>query len=212
MIALLISLSDHADMLTNHKHKIVKLSRSASIVYLRSSLACHTVCVVPRCLVYAICRCEHTLPITSLAVGLGEVNAVVATVSLDRTMQLHAMSDGRLLLNARLPCALHCVALDPGEHAVYAGGSDGCIYEVSLTGANGASGSSSTHPQGASAGSGASLSELSGGSHVQRMEGHSRVVNSLAVSLDGELLVSGGCKRMQFYTRQGVCDWSVGYK
>ncbi|MEW5316242.1 MAG: hypothetical protein WDW38_007623 [Sanguina aurantia] len=135
--------------------------------------------------------CEHTLPVTSLAVGLGEVNAVVATVSLDRTLQLHAMSDGRLLLNARLPCALHCVALDPGEHAVYAGGSDGCIYEVSLTGANGGSGSSSAHPQGASAGSGASLSELSGGSHVQRMEGHSRVVNSLAVSLDGELLVSG---------------------
>lgn len=65
-----------------------------------------------------------------------------------------------------------------GEQALYAAGSDGVIYEVGLLGA------------GSSNGLGSSSSGLQLAPH-RRLEGHSRAVNSLAVSMDGEVLVSG---------------------
>ena len=105
--------------------------------------------------------------------------------------------------------------MDAGEHFIYAGGSDGVIYEVPLvpstssasastsiaskgfkgqtTGGGGGAGSS----RGGGAGSSSSLSmqlgmEGSGiGSSFIRMEGHTRTVNSLSLSIDGETMVSG---------------------
>ncbi len=45
---------------------------------------------------------------------------------------MHRLSDGRLLRSVALPAALQCVALEPGEHAAFAGGADGAVYEVPL--------------------------------------------------------------------------------
>ncbi|KAG1674968.1 hypothetical protein FOA52_014763 [Chlamydomonas sp. UWO 241] len=122
---------------------------------------------------------EHTLPVTSLCVGSGEASCLVVTASLDRTVKVHSMADGRLLRSAALPAALNCVVMDAGEATLFAGGADGAVYEVSLVGAA-ASGSSGT--------SGAVSAARS---DIVRVECHSRGVNALSLSLDGEVMVSG---------------------
>eukprot|EP00955_Chlamydomonas_euryale_P010135 108613-Chlamydomonas_euryale.AAC.5 len=74
-----------------------------------------------------------------------------------------------------------CVALDAGESTIYAGGADGSVYEVSLVGGGG----------GVAAGRGLPAGGLALASGVVRMEGHARSVTSLAVSPDGDAMVSG---------------------
>ena len=91
---------------------------------------------------------------------------------------------------------------------MYAGGTDGVVYEISLVGASGTGGeeggASGLHGQGGALGGGgraavaaAALTSSSGLSSsstslgFRRMEGHSRAVNSLSLSLDGESMVSG---------------------
>jgi hypothetical protein len=84
---------------------------------------------------------------------------------------------GEELAAFQLPAPLRCLAVDPGEHALYAGGGDGCVYEVSLL-------------QGG--GGGAGVSGASGGTsrHVA-LEGHAAAVTALALTTDGLQLVSG---------------------
>uniref|UniRef100_A0A7S3R295 Anaphase-promoting complex subunit 4 WD40 domain-containing protein n=1 Tax=Dunaliella tertiolecta TaxID=3047 RepID=A0A7S3R295_DUNTE len=121
---------------------------------------------------------EHTLPVTGLWVGQNgaEGASLVASCSLDRSCKLHRLSDGALLASVQLQVPLQCVALDSGEHALFAGGSDGSIFEVDLL-------------------SGGEVSAAGGGhltlQPIARMAGHERPVNSLAFSSDGEVLVSG---------------------
>ena len=92
---------------------------------------------------------------------------------------------GRLLATASLPSGINCVALDAGEHAVYAGGSDGAVYEISLVG------SGPNQPSAAAVSTSSSTSAAVASLGYLRMEGHSRAVNALAMSLDGETMVSG---------------------
>lgn len=122
-------------------------------------------------------RSDHSLPVTSICVGVGEVNAVVATASLDRSVKLWSIATGTLLRTVALPAAATAVAFDSGEHALYAGCSDGRIFEASLLG---------QEPP--------SLVSGAGGLHagLAVLEGHTGAVASLAASLDGESLVSGG--------------------
>lgn len=83
----------------------------------------------PKC---AARRTDHTLPITALHCGMGEGTALVATASLDRSCKLWSMATGQLLRSVQLPSAINSVTLDAGEHVLYAGGTDGVIYEVPL--------------------------------------------------------------------------------
>lgn len=69
------------------------------------------------CAVLRSARSEHTLPITALCCGHGEASALVATGSLDRTVKLHRMSDGRLLRTVPLPTSVHALAMDAGGQA-----------------------------------------------------------------------------------------------
>jgi pre-rRNA-processing protein IPI3 len=156
---------------------------------------------------------DHSLPVTGLAVGTAgcEAACLILSSSLDRSVKIHRMSDGALLAAVTLPVAAMCVTMDAGEHCLYVGGADGTIYEVSLVGeipelgSNKAGNTSNTSAlQG---GTGASAAEaFAGGSGLgglgagaasaslvphAKMQGHSRAVNALAVSIDGELLVSG---------------------
>ena len=60
---------------------------------------------------------------------------------------------GVLLWSAAFPVALHALALDPAEHALYAGGGDGRIFELALAGQPGSDRAGS----GLGAGSGAGI-------------------------------------------------------
>ena len=118
------------------------------------------------------------------------------------------MADGRLLATASLPSSINCVALDAGEHAMYAGGTGGTIFEISLVGYQSGGGSAAdplyslaSRSGGAFGGGGAmggitSTSASSSSASASSlgfvcMEGHSRAVNSVALSPDGETMVSG---------------------
>lgn len=84
-----------------------------------------------------------------------------------------------------LPASLYCLALDTGEHSLYAGGGDGRIFEISLVGpadsfqAVGAVQSGAVGPP-------AQLPE-----GVVALEGHTACVHGLALSPGGDCLVSG---------------------
>ncbi len=49
---------------------------------------------------------DHTLPVTALAVGAGEANAVVASASLDRSVKVRSLVQGGLLLSVAFPAAI----------------------------------------------------------------------------------------------------------
>jgi pre-rRNA-processing protein IPI3 len=130
-------------------------------------------------------RAEHTLPVTSVLLGLGEVNAIAVTASLDRTAKIWQLATGKLLRAAALPAGATAAALDAGEHALYVGCADGSICEVALAGAAAAQGG------GAAATTAAGAAAAPAAGDVVVMEGHSKPVSSLAISLDGDSLVSG---------------------
>ena len=124
----------------------------------------------------------------------------MATSSLDRSVKIHRVSDGRLLLSALLPSGLTSMAMDAGEHYIYAGGSDGVIYEVPLIPSSSHTNSTRGFKGSSAAGAGpsSSLSMQAGmegagisSSSFVKMEGHSRAINALSLSVDGETMVSG---------------------
>jgi pre-rRNA-processing protein IPI3 len=163
-----------------------------------SSWRVHVVVVGARLL---ICRSDHTLAVTGLHIAGGGARSapIIASSSADRTVKLHALHTGALLAVAVVPAAATCVVVDAGEHVLYAGGADGVVYEVSLVGEAAAAGAGEA---GAALGSTAlevaalAVGGAAGGvaslrPHA-RLAGHTHAVTALAMSEDGELLVSGG--------------------
>lgn len=70
----------------------------------------------------------HSLPVTGLVCGVGGCNAILVSCSLDCTVKIWSLGLGTHLRTLRMPCAIDCVVVDPSEHALYAGGTDGNIY------------------------------------------------------------------------------------
>lgn len=79
--------------------------------------------------------------------------------------------------------SLHSLLLGPGEHALYAGGADGRIFEVPLAGQLVASLGAPpdlVHDEG-----------LPGRCWAAALEGHSRTVTCLEATTDGGYMLSG---------------------
>jgi WD40 repeat protein len=129
---------------------------------------------------------DHTLPVTCLAVGAGEAGALLASGSLDRTVTLRRLGDagGPPLRTVALPAAVRCLALDPGEHSLYAGCASGAIYDVSLVDDAAAAG------DGGGGGGGGGLGGGDAGRHPA-LEGHAGAVSCLALTPDAAYLLSG---------------------
>ncbi|KAL4854511.1 Protein ROOT INITIATION DEFECTIVE 3 [Chlorella vulgaris] len=136
---------------------------------------------------------DHTLPVTCLAVGAGDGAALVASGSLDRTVKLRSLSAAAVgsapLRSVALPAAVHSLALDPGEHALYAGCSSGAIYDIQL-----AVGQPTQYDSADGGGSAVAAAAAAGGSACVHpvMQGHTRAVTCLGLTPDASLLVSGG--------------------
>mmetsp|Transcript_42549 Transcript_42549/g.100994 ORF Transcript_42549/g.100994 Transcript_42549/m.100994 type:complete len:452 (+) Transcript_42549:115-1470(+) len=113
---------------------------------------------------------EHTLPVTSICCGTGGINSVAVSAALDRSCKVYSLHLRTVLLSVALPVSLHAVALDPGQFAFFAGGSDGRVFEVPLADPLRA------HP---------------GGPEFATIEPHADAVTSVSVAPDGCHLVSG---------------------
>ena len=87
-----------------------------------------------------------------------------------------------LLRSVTFPIAIHSVALQPGEQCIYAGASDGRIFEASLVGDSHAA----PGPFPAAAADGLNHNEP-----FHTLRGHGQCVNALAFSHDARLLISG---------------------
>eukprot|EP00887_Chlorella_sp_A99_P003431 scaffold7.g3431.t1 len=131
---------------------------------------------------------DHTLPVTALVVGAGGVGAIVASASLDRSVKVRSLGDGLLLRSFALPTALQSLALDPGEHALYAGTSTGTIYELDLIGWGDRGGVAPAAAPGPPAAGAAALPP----GVAAAMVGHVRGVTCVALTGDAVQLVSGG--------------------
>ncbi|MBA0745848.1 hypothetical protein Gogos_008407, partial [Gossypium gossypioides] len=59
-------------------------------------------------------------------------NAIIVSASEDHTCKVWSLSRGRLLRNIMFPSIIDAIALDPGEHVLYAGFQDGKIYIAAL--------------------------------------------------------------------------------
>ncbi|KAL2613240.1 hypothetical protein R1flu_024932 [Riccia fluitans] len=119
---------------------------------------------------------DHTLPVTGLLAGSGGSSAMVVSCSLDHTCKIWSLALGTLLRSIVFPTALNTVVLDPGEYALYAGGTDGRIFITALN-------------FGVPTTSGILADGLLGTDAA--LIGHSRAVTALAFSMDGVSLVSG---------------------
>ena len=101
---------------------------------------------------------------------------------------------GVLLRSVAFPVSLHSLALDPAEHALFAGGGDGRVFELPLagqagsdragSGLGGAGGSANGH-----AATGAPDQDVGRG--YITLEGHARCVTCLHMTTDGGYLLSG---------------------
>ncbi|XP_056132021.1 WD repeat-containing protein 18 [Lampris incognitus] len=118
---------------------------------------------------------RHSLPITDLHCGLMGPQARVATASLDQTVKLWELSSGELLLSVLFDVEIMSVTLDPCEYFLFCGGSDGNIFQVSL------SSQISSRDK--------TFQSDSHGNQV--FKGHRNLVTCLSVSMDGTLLLSG---------------------
>jgi len=138
---------------------------------------------------------DHTLPVTSVTVGTGGGHALVVSTSLDRTLKIRSLGSGVVLRSVTLPSPLTALALDPGEHSIYAGSSTGTIYDISLVGdaaasTNNGSGVGST----AIASTSAAAAPAANGEEQREyvpMLGHSQSVTCLTLNGTASMLLSG---------------------
>ncbi|XP_041646353.1 WD repeat-containing protein 18 [Cheilinus undulatus] len=118
---------------------------------------------------------RHSLPITDLHCGLMGAQARIATASLDQTVKVWELSSGELLLSILFDVEIMSVTFDPSEYFLFCGGSDGNIFQVSLS-------SQSLSRE-------KSFTSDNDGNQV--FKGHRNLVTCLSVSMDGTLLLSG---------------------
>ncbi|XP_013890137.1 WD repeat-containing protein 18 [Austrofundulus limnaeus] len=118
---------------------------------------------------------RHSLPITDLHCGRMGAQARIATASLDQTVKVWELSSGEMLLSVLFDVEIMSVTFDPCEYFLFCGGSDGNIFQVSLS----------------SQFLSREKSFQSASEGTQVFKGHRNIVTCLSVSMDGTLLLSG---------------------
>ncbi|CAH3026839.1 unnamed protein product [Porites evermanni] len=116
---------------------------------------------------------DHALPVTDIHCGCGGMRGHVITSSLDQTCKLYDLSSGELLCSFVFNVGVTAVTMDTSEQSLFAGCTNGHIYQVEL-----------------------SRRGMKNNIHMEKEEsliftGPSKQVNSVAVSMDGSLLLSG---------------------
>jgi pre-rRNA-processing protein IPI3 len=78
---------------------------------------------------------DHVLPVTSIHVSLGGVNARIYTSSLDRTCKIWTLTSNQCLFSVSCPSFVNVCLTDLLEHRLFMGCGDGKIYVLDLNAA-----------------------------------------------------------------------------
>ncbi|KAF2072339.1 hypothetical protein CYY_006352 [Polysphondylium violaceum] len=136
---------------------------------------------------------DHSLGITSLYCGYGGSNARLFSTSLDRTCKVWDIVSGKSIGSILFPTFLTCLVLDATETTLYVGGGDGIIYQTELITLNNNS---------------ADQQQDTKSTSRKTFNGHTKSITSIAISLDGSLLISGSmegtCNIWDTFSRQVV--------
>ncbi|CEG40362.1 WD40 repeat protein [Plasmopara halstedii] len=136
---------------------------------------------------------DHVLPITSLHVGLGDVNARIYTSSLDRTCKIWSLHSSQCLFSVSCPSYVNTCIADPMEQRLFMGCGNGEIYTLDLN----AAATIATAATARVANASRNLSSTNGspwGSEAllpDTFQGHETSVTMLQVHSSGAFLISG---------------------
>ncbi|TMW69654.1 hypothetical protein Poli38472_001810 [Pythium oligandrum] len=132
---------------------------------------------------------DHVLPVTSIHVGLGGVNARVYTSSLDRTCKIWSLNSNQCLFSLTCPSFVNVCLTDPMENRLFLGCGNGKIYVVDLNAA--ASSLTAATARLVSTNNDNATPWGSDALQPDAFEGHEVGVSTLQVSQCGGFLVSG---------------------
>ncbi|CAI5740993.1 unnamed protein product [Hyaloperonospora brassicae] len=141
---------------------------------------------------------DHVLPVTSLHVGLGGVNARVYTSSLDRTCKIWSLRSAQCLYSVSCPSYVNACSVDPMEQRLFMGCGNGEIYVLDLHAAATTVTAATARVVNASLGATTSVVKPTDASPwgpdallPDSFKGHESSVTTLSVHGSGAFLVSG---------------------
>ncbi|CAG4960876.1 unnamed protein product [Colias eurytheme] len=118
---------------------------------------------------------DHSLPVTDMCISKTGIHGRLCTVSSDRTCKIYDLSSGELLLNLIFDEPLSSIAFDVLELNIFVGSTEGKIFQFSLT----------NPPRNRDV-------LVSDVDKTLIFSSHTKAVTCLSVSLNGEILMSGG--------------------
>ncbi|CAI5712976.1 unnamed protein product [Peronospora destructor] len=139
---------------------------------------------------------DHVLPVTSLHVGLGGVNARIYTSSLDRTCKIWSLNSSQCLYSVSCPSYVNACVADPMEQRLFMGCGNGQIYALDLnvaaTSVSAASARIASASTGLLAANGIDVSPWGSEALLpDSFNGHESSVTTLQIHASGAFLVSG---------------------
>ncbi|XP_059046771.1 WD repeat-containing protein 18 [Achroia grisella] len=117
---------------------------------------------------------DHSLPVSDLYISKTGMHGRLTTVSCDRSCKIYDLATGEMLLNLVFDVPLTAITMDVLELSVFIGTTEGKIYQYSLT----------NPPRSRDV-------LINTENSCSTFHGHTKIVNCLSVSLDGETLMSG---------------------
>lgn len=117
---------------------------------------------------------DHSLPVTDLCISKTGMHGRLCTVSSDRSCKIYDLSSGEMLLNLVFDVPLSAITMDVLELNIFVGTTEGKIHQFSLT----------NPPRNRDM-------LVDTDSNCNTFLSHTKAINCLSVSLDGETLMSG---------------------
>lgn len=144
----------------------------------------------------------HSLPVTDVVCGvLLHIDTRCVSASLDRTCKIWDLNSGQAIMTILFPRPLTCLALNALESLVYAGTTEGRIFQVHLY-------HDKQQPRTTSCKKIKQGDVFDAESSLTVFRGHTKTVTCLSLSMDDSLLVSGSedgeCIVWDTLTRQSL--------
>lgn len=144
---------------------------------------------------------DHSLAITDIHVGAGGLRSRIVTASLDQTCKMWDLCSGQLLCDFIFPVGITSVVMDAADSCLFAGAKNGHIYTVDLF--------ENTNSRQRHVASDTAMIK-----RVTAFNGHDQQVTCLAMSKEGDKLISGSddCNVKIWDISSGQCIRTLPHK